>query len=60
MPYSEELMKIIFTLGKMFADMVAPLIDCEFFATKSHTERGTEGVCWYLRVTRHELDARPR
>ena len=47
--YSEELKKIrvIFALGRMFTDIVAPKINCEFFATKSHTERGTEGVCWY-------------
>jgi uncharacterized membrane protein len=40
--YSEELKKIILSLGKMFTDKVATKINCEFLTKKAHKMRNTE------------------
>ena len=38
--YSEELKKIILSLGKMFTDKVATKINCEFLTKKAHKMMG--------------------
>ena len=40
--YSEELKKIILSLGNMFTDKVATKINCEFLTKKAHKMRNTE------------------